>query len=279
MPEAMEMQPVMDSGLQRALDVFADCFDLRLTVFDSAGHRILTGGQRSFCRYCTAVRRSAAGRAACDASDRELFQKARESNATVSHICHAGLLEAVRPVMVYGRPSAYIMLGQLRVTDRQAQRAIPQHLMHLLQEKTGYPPSRVRSILTLFDILVHHIMDSHLLRFRTDEKFQMILAYLRHHYQKKVTVDDLAKLVGVCRTSVANMFSRYAGQGFKQVLIRMRLDTFEHLLRERPALTIKEAAAEVGYDDALFFSRLYQTYRGEPPSAFRKRCAKEASGV
>lgn len=40
--------------------------------------------------------------------------------------------------------------------------------------------------------------------------------------------------------------------------------------------SVKEVAAEVGYKDAYFFSRMFKQYMGEPPSAYRLRSRERA---
>jgi len=262
---------VTDSGLQEALDVFADCFDARITIFDLEGQRLISGGKRPACRYCRAVRRSAKLLAACDASDRFLFHKARKTGVMAAHVCHAGMLEAVHPIMIYGRPCAFIMVGQIRIKGRRP--ASPyRKLQRFLKEKTAYSPQQARSILRLFEILTHHIMANHLLRFRTNEKFELLYNYLRDHHGHPLTVGELARHVGVSRTGLAKMFSRHAGQSFKQLLHGMRMEAAERLLKENPETSIKEVATAVGYNDALYFSRLYRKLRGKTPSSFKQHC-------
>ena len=40
-------------------------------------------------------------------------------------------------------------------------------------------------------------------------------------------------------------------------------------------MPVKEVAARVGYEDPLYFSRLFRRRRGVPPSALRLRVARE----
>ena len=257
-------QLLMSSELPDALNAFAACFDLRITVFDEAGERIVTGGSGRQIPYCLAIKRSGAGRIACRDSDTTLFARARAEKRTVSHVCHGGLLEVVHPVFVQNVFSAYIMLGQIALTGR-----LPGKRGKLLTGKTAYTDAEVKNIIRLFEILVRYIVDHRLLSIRTDEKFELVMDYLRTHFRDQVTIDDVAALVGLGKTAMTKLFRSVTGKTFKETLIGMRLDEADRLMRESPERTVREIAIASGYQDPLFFSRSYRQMRGITPSEYR----------
>ncbi|MFA4944625.1 MAG: AraC family transcriptional regulator [Lentisphaeria bacterium] len=63
-------------------------------------------------------------------------------------------------------------------------------------------------------------------------------------------------------------FQRETGQSPQTFLRRLRLDAARDLLLHS-GLSVKEAAAAVGYADPLYFSRLYRAHHRRPPSADR----------
>lgn len=257
-------QLLMSSELPQALDAFAACFDLRITVFDEAGERIVTGGKDRQIPYCLAVKRTGAGMKACRDSDTTLFARARADKRTVSHVCHGGLLEVVHPVYVQNVFSAYIMLGQIALTGHT-----PKKNARLLAGKRSYTDAEVKNIIRLFEILVRYIVDHRLLSIRTDEKFELVMDYLRAHFREQVTIDDVAALVGLGKTAMTNLFRSVTGKTFKETLIGMRLDEADRLMREFPEKTVREIAIASGYQDPLFFSRSYRQMRGRTPSEYR----------
>ncbi|MBI4979232.1 MAG: helix-turn-helix domain-containing protein [Spirochaetes bacterium] len=259
---------MLSSELPKALDAFAACFDLRITVFNEKGERIITGGAQRQIPYCRTVKGTAQGLAACDRSDRTLFERARAEKKTVSHICHGGLLEAVHPVYAHHVLCAYIMLGQIALSGK----AVMGKFAGLLKKKRTYSRLEVNSILNLFEILVHHIIDHKLVRIRTDEKYELVMEYMRAHFRERLSVADVASVAGLGKTTVAQLFRTCAGKTFKELLIDMRLDEAERLMRE-PGMTLREAAFKSGYDDPLFFSRTYRRLRGMTPSAYRQKTA------
>ena len=65
------------------------------------------------------------------------------------------------------------------------------------------------------------------------------------------------------------LYRQVKGSTPTQDLIRLRIEKAKRLLVGHPQLEIKQVAAAVGYEDALYFSRLFKKETGMNPSAFR----------
>ena len=59
-----------------------------------------------------------------------------------------------------------------------------------------------------------------------------------------------------------------------QYIISLRISMAKGYL-ENSAKNISEISNEVGYDNALYFSRLFRKYTGMTPTEYRKRNRKE----
>jgi len=88
-------------------------------------------------------------------------------------------------------------------------------------------------------------------------------------YRTPMTVEGLAEELRVDRRYLRNLFVRYRGVSTKEYLTRYRLSRACELLRHAP-LSVGEIAAEVGYPDALTFSRLFKKHIGVSPAKYRK---------
>ncbi len=69
--------------------------------------------------------------------------------------------------------------------------------------------------------------------------------------------------------ATANGRPFYSVEGGKQSFLSFKLAHADVLLKTQSEMTIKQIAEAVGYDDPLYFSRLYKKYRGITPSAIR----------
>lgn len=83
------------------------------------------------------------------------------------------------------------------------------------------------------------------------------------------TLDELAREVGMSRTSFAERFTQCVGDSPMHYLGRWRLQVAAGLL-ERQGMNIAQVAAEVGYETEAAFNRAVKKEVGVPPGAWRR---------
>lgn len=88
-------------------------------------------------------------------------------------------------------------------------------------------------------------------------RIQTMANYLRSHLAEPVTRQDLARIFGVTPEHVNALFRRELGVTPTQFLHRERILRAHRLLRDE-GLSVKEAAARVGFDDPFYFSRIFR---------------------
>lgn len=106
----------------------------------------------------------------------------------------------------------------------------------------------------------------------TDNCGKRAMQYIRENYMRPINVNDVACAVGVSRSWLYRCFMDYAEQSPAMYLRDLRLERAKSLL-VRTGLTVQEIASAVGYEDPLYFSRVFSEYIGCAPSAYRKRFA------
>jgi AraC-like DNA-binding protein len=79
------------------------------------------------------------------------------------------------------------------------------------------------------------------------------------------TIEELARKVGLARSSLAERFAHLVGHPPMQYLTSWRLQLAARLLAEG-ALTVAAVAAEVGYQSEAAFSRAFRKATGVPPA-------------
>lgn len=106
---------------------------------------------------------------------------------------------------------------------------------------------------------------------RKPEEVAVYAAYewLERNYHQKVDWDWLAKEQGMSPRS----FRRYWVSSFKKppaaFLNEMRMTIAQHQLVETEQ-SVQDIAARVGFDDPLYFSRLFRKHHGVSPSEYRR---------
>lgn len=93
--------------------------------------------------------------------------------------------------------------------------------------------------------------------------------YIAAHYEKNITITDIAAVLGVSRSHFYRVFVKRMGQPPKVYLERYRIQQ-ACILLEQTAMTVSEVALSVGYEDQLHFSKNFKKIKGMPPKEYRK---------
>lgn len=95
------------------------------------------------------------------------------------------------------------------------------------------------------------------------------LNYMNGHYMEHLTMETLSAMEYLSVSRYAALFRRALGRSPQRYLIELRLRNAQELLM-RTDMSISEVARSVGYDDALYFSRLFRKYMGFSPREARR---------
>ena len=99
--------------------------------------------------------------------------------------------------------------------------------------------------------------------------------HLREHLSAPVDVPALAELAGFSQSHFSARFKAVTGFSVTEYVKRLRMARARQLLITSDH-TVAEIAAEVGYPDAFYFSRLFHAVSGSSPRDFRARAIEEA---
>ncbi len=102
------------------------------------------------------------------------------------------------------------------------------------------------------------------------ENVRRAVEYITTRYSYSITVEDIADYIGVSRSTLFRQFRKVEQLSPKEYLDRYRIQRSAHLL-ETTGLTIESVAQSVGYDNGLYFSKVFRRYMNETPSGYRKR--------
>ena len=100
-----------------------------------------------------------------------------------------------------------------------------------------------------------------------DAVFRM-MEYVNLNWQKKLTVEDVAKKANLSESRAAHLFKSTVGKSIHRYVSERKLSVSKDLLSSTD-LSIAEISALVGFDDPLYFSRAFKSYVGVSPSDWR----------
>ena len=96
------------------------------------------------------------------------------------------------------------------------------------------------------------------------------LKYIENNYYHTCNIQDIADTLNLERTYLYRLFKNKTGFSMQEYLIDYRIRKACDLLR-KTTLLISDIARSVGYEDSLYFSKLFKAKKGTTPSFYRKQ--------
>ncbi len=103
----------------------------------------------------------------------------------------------------------------------------------------------------------------------SSEKIDEATTYFHEHYRENINIESYVESKGLTTSSFFRKFKHYTGMTPLQYLLDIRLSNAKKLL-ETTDYSINEIASIIGYENALYFSRLFHKHVGVSPKEYRR---------
>ena len=97
-----------------------------------------------------------------------------------------------------------------------------------------------------------------------------MIRFIHLHYDKKLSLADIAEAGSVCKSGCNDLFRRYLHKSPVAYLIEYRLQQSVRLLRTTD-LSVTEIAALTGFTDSSYFTKTFREHFSCSPRDYRKR--------
>lgn len=104
------------------------------------------------------------------------------------------------------------------------------------------------------------------------QRLRVILTFFHEHYAEKLTLEDVARQVGLCKSECCRFFKKQMGASLFDYLLDYRVGRSLAYLREGRSIT--ETAAAVGFTDPSYYAKVFRLRTGRSPSAYRRENGK-----
>lgn len=101
------------------------------------------------------------------------------------------------------------------------------------------------------------------------QRITQSITYMKQHLHQPLQLDALAAIANLSRSRYVELFKQQAGYAPIDYFIRLRMHRACQLLDTTDA-SVKEVAAQLGYEDPLYFSRLFRAVNDRTPTEYRR---------
>lgn len=263
------------------LQIFAsvsEAFEMRMALLDRDLNEIAPYRFQPVCYYCSMVQNDLGLIARCRENDARYCSAAAKEGRAVTYTCHAGLREAVFPLIIEGDVTGFFIVGQSRTSGSP-----PRTLLAGLKtsrEREGLErafsrvpvtdPRKLKSILKLIEITTSYAIDKKIVSLRHNLLSDRLRAYLLEDLTVNPTAEEAARAMNMSLSSVNKAMNLTGGTGFRRFSNRLRLEAAAEMLKGDRDLPVNRAAAAVGIADPLYFSRLFKREFGLSPREYQR---------
>lgn len=140
-----------------------------------------------------------------------------------------------------------------------------QRIVNELQVKAPYHNYLVVMYYAELLILIHRYMNENFLPLCTNEPIKKSIAFIRQNYQQTIAVADIARHAGIGERYLRRLFSIHLQMSPLDYMNKVRIERSLDLLKNTE-MTIKEICFQCGFKSPQYFSRVFKSQIGIPPS-------------
>lgn len=280
-PMLETMHHTISQKVSEIFDLYTELHDIRISLFSPDGKLIYPDAVgRPNCEHCTMLRETLELDSKCRELDHKMMRVALERHDMITYTCHAGMREVTAPIIVNDALAGYVMLGQFRseaapeispYSNRWKNEQGNNELQVAYEQTAIFPEAKIEILLSMFRLLLEFIVGGQLIHHKDYDLIQPVIERIAQQPGRGLTLGTASRMVGRSPSTVSRIFKKVTGCSFKQYQVGYRLDLAAARLKARPNGPVAEIALEVGYEDPLYFSRVFRRQFNCSPSEYRKR--------
>lgn len=136
----------------------------------------------------------------------------------------------------------------------------------------GKQPGYVMQSRALFMLILHRLLTiAHRkgAHNQVDQRVNRVLEYMIEHYSEDLDLTGMAKIVNLHSVYLGKLFKKNTGYSFKEYLNLIRINHAEMLL-STGGFSVTQVADRCGFHDISYFSNVFKSIKGYPPSSVIK---------
>lgn len=162
-------------------------------------------------------------------------------------------------------------------TSPEFKRLFRQMIVDNQRKKPLYEESVALTLEYLFVLIHREIIDQSVSVDTVHDEIIQAFHYFADNYNRDISIEEYAEEHHVSTAWFIKRFKQYTKMTPKEYIVSVRMSHAQTLL-EQTLYTISEIASIVGYDNPLYFSRVFKKQFGLPPNQYRSQfCSRDKS--
>lgn len=272
------MLAVSMDALKAAAQNFHTVSGMVLVLYNEK-RQILYAYPEKMCAFCAAVRQSKTLANRCIDCDHIGFDECDKTREPYIYRCFMGLTEAIAPIIENEMIIGYLMLGQVLCDGEEAAllSGIAYASQHGLDAEELKKKSRslrraskevIASAVEVMRMCASYLYYNRIVWKHLDFAAVQLKDYMEAHFCEPLSAESLCTQFYLSKTKLYRLSERAVGMAPSAYIRKLRLDKAKQLLKNTD-LPVHRIAAEVGFDDANYFVRLFTKYEGVTPGKYR----------
>lgn len=189
----------------------------------------------------------------------------REAHTTESSPMHSFAFN-----FVWRSPHNQVHLPLPLVSKGLLSNEIRNHIKEFNQVWMSKLPGYLMHARGIFQIIIYKLL-THSLDDQApyDARVNKVRSYIVDHYGEEIDLGIAASLVDLHPVYLGKLFKQNTGLSIREYLNMIRVNNAEMML-STGGFTVSEVALRCGYKDISYFSNVFKSYKGYPPSAVVK---------
>ncbi len=218
--------------------------------------------------FCTCMQSNKISKARCKVSDEKLIRKCKVSRCFESHICHAGLYDAVTPIIKNDVIVGYVIMGRIRAKNspQSVRGNVGVRLKKMYDELPYFNESQIDSIKTLIEEIIFEAA----ITVDFDETIEKIGAFLNDNLTTNYSISELCSMFCVSKNYLYSGFLRIFGTTVNEYVISQRIERAKERLLQTTD-PVYQVGQSVGIDNYTYFCKLFKKRTGVTPKTYRTK--------
>lgn len=156
-------------------------------------------------------------------------------------------------------------------SSMEYERVFKRIILELQRCQVNYEEMLTLLLRHLFIIFERELKREHIVKNEyLDREMDIAVSFFNENYNRDISIEEYASSRGMSVSWFIRNFKKYTGQTPMQFIVSLRINNAQILL-ETTEYSINEISSIVGYENQLYFSRLFRKQKGYSPTEYRKK--------